>query len=160
MAGGCFRSSSFVITALGNPISCGKCVLCLEYASSTKLSTVEEEKKRNRNHSLQAWMVARRFSNLQDFSKSWLHVDRNLRVTPDYLDSVQCAINLIQGNPSDNGGFVCIPQSHHEYAKMAKDPTNKVMQTWMKPKGHYLSIPHGHPLLQKYTNPKNGKVNN
>lgn len=55
----------------------------------------------------------------QPFTKSWLHVDENLRQTRVAGASIQCAVNFIAGTPSRNGAFVCVPGSHHTYRYLA-----------------------------------------
>jgi hypothetical protein len=95
----------------------------------------------------------------QQFSKSWLHVDRSLMRTPDAFGSVQAAVNLVAGAPQTHGGFVCVPRSHHEYDRLAK---SRDVATWnlmkARPKEHYLRIPSDHPIVSGAIDPETKRV--
>ena len=91
----------------------------------------------------------------QTFTTSWLHVDRNLSRTLDFMGSIQCAINLITGTPSSNGAFLCIPKSHLRYRELVTRHDAFTMKWMHRTKSHYLSLPHDHPLLTSYRNSRN-----
>lgn len=96
--------------------------------------------------------VLRGGEHTQQYTKSWLHVDQNMRTKPDYMRNIQCAINLLDGNPTDHAGFVCIPKSHLEYKRLVdcKDPG---MVQLMHKKMSYLTIPAlEHSLFQPFLN--------
>lgn len=79
----------------------------------------QEEQKKELVTSFCGCSVLRGAEHKQQFMKSWLHVDRNLSVTPDYMGSIQSSVQLLKGHPKTHGGFVCIPKSHHLYNELA-----------------------------------------
>jgi hypothetical protein len=82
----------------------------------------------------------------QTFSKSWLHTDANLRITPRFNHSVQCAVNLVAGRPHSHGAFVCVPRSHLHYRDLARSrdlgaADAEAMRRLMKASSHFTPIP-------------------
>ena len=86
-------------------------------------------------------------------SKPWLHVDRNLRATPDERNSVQCSVSLLAGRSSAaDGGFICVPGSHAHYKRLvdAGDAATARSMTAAGPRNNITFTSAEHPVLSPY----------